>query len=234
MTDANHSRPPYVKLWGKEGPYAVWLVDGAFVRRELNNDFTDVDQHYHLRQIPPGEIWVDQIIKAPEIAWMAKSGAKEARLMSDGESYARAEGTGEHIERALRKNDPAQHARAKIAKIGDNGHLSIWRVKGEVVRDKYRDSFTLGGHGRVYPWMPKNEIWIEQGADPFDAYHELREWNAMGTGMKYPPAHHIATIEEHDLRRNPGKFKVAWDAQAKRAGGDLGITESDFRKLMGR
>ena len=41
-----------------------------------------------------------------------------------------------------------------------------WRlVDGNVVRCTYKTDYTEGGHGQVYPWVPKREIWVEKALD---------------------------------------------------------------------
>lgn len=40
--------------------------------------------------------------------------------------------------------------------------IEVWRIDGHLVRCYYKTDYTEGGHGYVYPWCPRNEIWIEK------------------------------------------------------------------------
>jgi hypothetical protein len=233
----NASRKPYISRHGTLDGFTVWLVDGAYVRKNIDVQFTDVDTSPHRRYIPTNEVWVDSGTKGSEIDLMARSGVREAKAMRSGKIWAQAETAADKTERAERKHDQDAHARVKITKLGSNGKVSVWLVKGRAVRDRFDIDFTEGGHGRVYRWMPKNEIWLDDAttADdrPFNFLHELSEWNQMGKGKSYEAAHHAALDVELEARRDPSKFKGLLDREMKRAGGDLGIERiAEFRKLM--
>ena len=63
------------------------------------------------------------------------------------------------------------------------GTVNVWLVDGNLVRSYYKTDYTEGGHGYVYPWVPKPEIWIEDGADhrevPYIVCHEYIERRLM-------------------------------------------------------
>jgi len=88
-----------------------------------------------------------------------------------------------------------------------NEVVDTYLVAGEEVRDWISPALCLGGHDRVYKWIPKGEIWIEDhmGHRETDtiAFHELRERALMLTGMTYNQAHKIAEAEENKLRHAP-------------------------------
>jgi len=69
--------------------------------------------------------------------------------------------------------------------------LTIWIVDGEMVRTLRFIDFTEGGHDAVYPFMPKNEVWIDddikESERKFVLLHELRERNLMCQGWEYDP-----------------------------------------------
>ena len=62
---------------------------------------------------------------------------------------------------------------------GPGGEVTVWLVDGAVVRDLYKTDYTEGGHGYVYPWVPKPEIWVEATLEraelPFIVAHEYLE-----------------------------------------------------------
>jgi hypothetical protein len=89
------------------------------------------------------------------------------------------------------------------------GPVTVWRVNGKLVRSYYKTDYTEGGHGYVYRWVPKPEIWIEDGVDdrevPFIIAHEYLERRLMrDRGMEYDPAHEVASRVEFDLRKAAG------------------------------
>jgi hypothetical protein len=88
------------------------------------------------------------------------------------------------------------------------GRLKVYLVNGEYVRDNLDVNFTMGGHGHVYDYIPKNEVWIEKGGEPledkFTLLHELVEREQMVKGMDYEEAHeNYANVAEMKARENP-------------------------------
>jgi hypothetical protein len=85
--------------------------------------------------------------------------------------------------------------------------VEIWRVDGGKVRDRYYIDFTIGGHDRVYSFIPKGEVWIDDDVDMDELYdsilHELWERSFMGEGTEYEDAHEKATKREQKERKNP-------------------------------
>ncbi len=87
------------------------------------------------------------------------------------------------------------------------GKLRIYLVNGTAVR-KDHIMYVMGGHWRVYEWMPKNEVWIAEELNTLDRkytlLHELRELWKMIQGMDYSTAHnHYANVIE-GMARNGG------------------------------
>lgn len=73
------------------------------------------------------------------------------------------------------------------------------------MRDVYDSDFTLGGHGYVYSYIPKDEIWVEDKRHPDDMQstiqHEETERKRMkDKGENYNVAHEHAADEETALR----------------------------------
>ena len=70
-------------------------------------------------------------------------------------------------------------------------------------------SFAVGGHHEVYPWIPPDEIWIERGSAGPDRtailVHELVEWALMRwDGLAYDRAHQLANAAEEAVRLRVG------------------------------
>lgn len=238
----SHKDLPYTRQWGSLREFEVWLVDGKFVRDRIDPGFTNMDQHWHFAFIPPNEIWVDDATDGPEIRFLAKSGVREALMMRNGVSYDRAESVTTKTEKAERKaQEPVKSLRLKLDHWGNNGNLSVVLVSGRAVRDDFDVNYTEGGHGRIYRWMPKNEIWIDDATSPadrpFNFLHELFEWNKMKghefSHAAYLKAHHGALAFELEARRHPDRFPKMLAEQEKIAGGNLGLERvPEIRQLM--
>src|SRR5438067_959895 len=83
--------------------------------------------------------------------------------------------------------------------------IDDWLVDGNMVRSLYKTDYTEGGHGYVYRWVPKQEIWVEKDLDrwelPFIVSHEYLELRLMrDLGIEYDKAHEICSKVEFDLR----------------------------------
>jgi len=50
---------PYLEKIGQRGDITVWSVDGIYVRRNLDEEFTNFGQHYRFECIPENEFWID-------------------------------------------------------------------------------------------------------------------------------------------------------------------------------
>jgi hypothetical protein len=93
------------------------------------------------------------------------------------------------------------------------GDVKVYLVNGQYIRDNIDIDFTQGGHGKVYKFIPENEIWIDRSLDtPEDKkatfLHELAEYNAMGEAIgkntAYEQSHtKIANPLEVKARQNP-------------------------------
>src|SRR5262249_42971594 len=65
---------------------------------------------------------------------------------------------------------------------------------------------TEGGHGHVYPWVPRPEIWIDEGVDRrervYIVSHEYLERRLMrDAGLDYDRAHEVCSAVEFRLRQ---------------------------------
>src|SRR5437016_2731645 len=64
------------------------------------------------------------------------------------------------------KQVPADIYLEQYVRLPDpQGPVEVWLVDGNLVRSYYKTDYTEGGHGYVYPWVPRPQIWIEDGVD---------------------------------------------------------------------
>ena len=95
----------------------------------------------------------------------------------------------------------------------------VWIVRRELVRALFYTDFTRGGHGFVYDFVLKGEVWIDDDLYrkeiPFVLIHELHERELMSKGMKYEQAHAKSNILEYSCRNNPKKTQEILDKEIK-------------------
>jgi hypothetical protein len=87
--------------------------------------------------------------------------------------------------------------------------IDICAVDGGQARQQDQ-SFSVGGHHYVYPFIPENEVWIEKGNHGKDLStligHEVTERDMMKRqGLTYDQAHPIANHVEEAVRLEEGK-----------------------------
>jgi hypothetical protein len=109
------------------------------------------------------------------------------------------------------------------------GPVHVWRVDANLVRSYYKLDYTEGGHGSVYPWVPKPEIWIEDGVDnreaPYIVSHEYLERRLMrDKGIDYDRAHEICSRIDFDLRKRKGATPLLVPGRRK-------LTKKDLPRL---
>jgi hypothetical protein len=213
MTD-----PVKIRLLGQRGSIAIWQVDGNYIRRRLNTEFTNYGQHYHFRFIPENEVWIDQEAVPDETEFFITHLLVERRLMASGVPYDQALAVAngvEHTERLKAGDIPfdlplspealeAIHVKPFIKFL--NG-VTVWLVDGRKIRSGIDPDFTEGGHGLVYKYIPENEIWLDNDLIDeelgFVFAHEWIERKLMLDGKKYESAHRTASIFENAIRAFP-------------------------------
>lgn len=200
---------------------SVWIVDGERIRKEVNENFVQSGHHARFPFIPADEFWIDVNTDSREYPFFIDRFFAERILLRSGMKLAEAEILAADIERHEREEALSEELRqlrnrqkALVEKIHrkpfaphHSDRLAVWIVDGKIVRDLIFLEYAAGGHDRVYPWIPKNEIWIEQALSEkersFILLHELHERFLMGQGKRYPEAHHGATIIEDRFRNDP-------------------------------
>ncbi len=211
---------PYIKQIDTISKFTVWLVDGKYIRENIDEEFTNFGQHYRFKFIPLNEFWIDHERVPGEEYFFIHHLLVENRLMAAGMSYRQAIDKADLAEkRERRKVDIGQKGLRvkptpeKLAMIHGRllktycKYLSIWIVDGRAVRDLYDIDFTEGGHDKVYPFVPPGEIWLDDDLTPgerkFVLLHELHERHLMSGGMSYPQAHYDSSHIEYYCRQHP-------------------------------
>jgi hypothetical protein len=223
-------RLPYIKKIENLGRLSVWLVDGSWVRTNLDEEFNSYGHHYTHPAIPENELWVDQEAHPDEQQFFIDHLLVEQRLMAEGKSYEKAVDAADRKERAERhragdlkrltnggKHLPnPEDVHVRLWKKMDNG-VFVWIVNGRLVRSGFDIDFTEGGHDHVYEFIPQNEVWIDDDIQekerPYVLLHELHERNLMTRGWTYEKAHTDSSRLEFQYRHRPDEVHDALSAE---------------------
>jgi hypothetical protein len=186
----------------------IKFVDGLKIRNSIDLDFVSTHTHSHSATgfapkyyIPKGELWVDRKLK-DETEFLIKMDSILDRLMKR-RPYREARRI--LCERYVEKG-PIPYFVKRSRKI--KGGILLKYVDGGIVRRYIDPEFALGGHGYVYDYIPKNEIWIDAKIDrreyKYTILHESTERDLMIRGKNYDIAHDYATVKEKEARRLDG------------------------------
>lgn len=175
------------------------IVDGWKIRNTVDTDFSGWGTHADYPYIPLGEIWLDKFLKP------------ERKLILDLIKLERSmRGKSFRLIRAKAKKTLTlpKKSKPKILKTEKHGKYKVVYVDGSQVRSQDDPYYILGGHDLVYPYIPKNEIWIDTCSDDrewkYTLVHEMHERELMGKGMAYDNAHDFALAMERMQRREDG------------------------------
>lgn len=238
--------------------FTAYTVNGLAVRNASQPDeefgnFATTDEFPDL--IPKGEVWVSEKIADREgLFFVANALTYLARQAAGATDKAYEDGIA--AERALRESitgiafrdgKPHRHVPADIY-LGEyvtlpdpQGPVTVKLVDGNLVRCYYKTDYTQGGHAYVYPWVPRPEIWVEDGVDHreihFIVCHEYLERRLMrDAGLQYDRAHEIASTLEYDLRKAEGLTPLLSRGRKKISKTDLPglVTDEVFRFVCDR
>jgi hypothetical protein len=227
---AEKLKPPYLKKDGARGDYEVWIVDGAYIRGHIDEEFTNFGQHYRYSYIPQKEFWIDNEAKPDELNFFIDHLLTEHNLMAKGVSYAEALTEADLVERRERRRagdvrkvthngkelPDAAKVHEHLWKKLENG-VTVWIVNGRLVRSVFDIDFTAGGHDHVYEFVPQNEVWIDNDIEEkergFVLLHELHERNRMAEGVPYNKAHDESSHLEFRCRHHPDEMHDALAAE---------------------
>ena len=226
---------PYLRYCGPADGFAVWVVNGAYVRENLDEEFTNFGQHLNFRFIPAGEFWLDEENAPGEEKFFIDHLLVENSAMARGIVYDKALDQADAVEKSERDKSPRAIEAEGLAKAGRtddllrtvhkqlleefSGSVKVWVVDGELVRDVFFVDFTEGGHDKVYKFVPAGEVWLDDDVNPaerrFILLHELHERALMARGWPYGRAHKDSSRIEFQCRRNPGLLDAALRAEVK-------------------
>ena len=221
---AEQRKPPYIEKVEERGNIQVWVVDGAYIRSNSDDEFTNFGQHYRYPYIPQNELWIDREAQNDdERQFFIEHLLVEHKLMAGGMPYEQAIVIADHAERKERRRagdlrimthqgqklpdgkDVHERLRRKL----ESG-LSVWIISGRLVRSAFDIDFTEGGHGYVYEFVPENEVWIdddiEEAERGYVLLHELHERNRMAKGIPYNKAHTESSRLEYHCRHHPDEL----------------------------
>jgi len=227
---AEKLKPPYLKKVELRGDYQIWIVDGAYIRGHIDEEFTNFGQHYRYSYIPKKEFWIDNEAKPDERKFFVEHLLVEHNLMTKGVSYDDALVQADLAERRERRRSgdvrKVTHQGKELPDAGavherlwkklENG-VSVWIVNGRLVRSAFDIDFTAGGHDHVYEFVPEGEVWIDNDIEEkergFVLLHELHERNRMEEGLPYSKAHDESSRLEFRCRHHPDELHDALAAE---------------------
>lgn len=222
-------------------------VDEEFDNFATSEDFPDL--------IPAGEVWVSDKVARREGQFFIADAVARLNARAAGADPDKAYTVGLNAERKLREEvtgleyrggKPHQRIPGEVyvreyATLPDERFpITVWRVDGCVVRCFYKTDYVEGGHGYVYRWVPKDEIWVETALDPaevpFIVTHEYTELRLMrDEGLDYARAHEISSRVEFDLRKQDTRRRVPGFGRAKPTREDLPrLTEPEYFEYVKR
>ena len=98
-----------------------------------------------------------------------------------------------------------------LRQIEERGDLKVWEVDGAYIRGHMDEEFTNFGQHYRFPYIPKQELWLDQEATenerPFFIDHLLTEHRLMEQGMDYASAIEAADRVERRERRRAGDVR---------------------------
>lgn len=205
-------RKPYVKKLSESSGFKVWIVDGKYIRDNIEVDFSNFGYNPWFKFIPKDELWIDKERVPGEEKYYILSMLTIIKLVENGMSHDEAVRQADEIEKAERMKgyseeeikDIKEKIHKKFLRKYSNKSVKVWIVDGKIVRSFLLLDFTEGGHGKVYPFIPENEVWIDNDLRLKEVketlLHELHERRLMSEGMEYEPAHIKANELEHYCR----------------------------------
>jgi len=165
-------KKPYLKKYCQISKFSVWIVDGKYIRENIDEEFTNFGQHYHFKFIPENEFWIDEEHGAgDEARYFIDNLLVENRLMKKGNSYLIAGPAGDRVEKREREKFERIKRLKKYLEFHDNqeiikrvhkillkkysGKVNVWIVNGRLVRDLFFIDFTEGVTIKFIPLSQK-------------------------------------------------------------------------------
>jgi hypothetical protein len=241
----------------KDG-YDIFTIDAFAVRNvaQPDEEFDNFATHNEFADlIPEGEIWISNRSFDTEGDFFIANAVARLNALEKGESVDSAYTIGLNADRKLRAArtgiryrahrrsrhiSPKIYVQEYIVLEDEEFPITVWIVDGLRVRSTYMTDYTEGGHGYVYPWVPKNEIWAERALHraelPFIVAHEYIEHRLMrDEAMEYDKAHECCSEMEFDLRKS--KERGSFPGLSRRRFGKLELkllTRPEFFEYVKR
>lgn len=196
------------------GKYHIFYIDSKKFRNSSleNEEFCTIAIHQDFpKSIGKNEIWIDNSVSKSELPALLKGATNRLKELERKNNSKTAYTVGMTQERCYRKRHKSEIKKKKYCNIHDEkSTYHVYFVSGKAVRDNFKTDFSQGGHGYVYDWIPKNEIWLEKEEHDESSLiliHEYAELVLMrDKKMKYEKAHPIASKIEMKFREN--KMKI--------------------------
>ena len=96
-------KPPYIEKVEQRDDLQIWIVDGAYIRGHIDEEFTNFGQHYRYSYIPKNEFWIDREAKNDEQRFFIDHLLTEHHLMAKGVPYEKAIEEADRVERRERR-----------------------------------------------------------------------------------------------------------------------------------
>ena len=216
-------KPAYIEELDERGDLKVWIVDGAYIRSHVDEEFVNFGQHYRYTYIPINELWLDREAEHDERRFFIDHLLVEHRLMAAGMPYQQALPKADQAERRERRRSGDMSSMTNHGQNlpdGKDVHERLWQklktgisvyiVNGRLVRSVFDIDFTEGGHDYVYEFVPENEVWIDdaivEAERGYVLLHELHERNRMAKGVPYDTAHAESSRLEYHCRHHPDEL----------------------------
>ncbi|MEK7163804.1 MAG: hypothetical protein AAB768_01520 [Patescibacteria group bacterium] len=208
----------HLKLVHDYGSCQVWEIDGEKLRSEKDIEFTNFGMYPDFDYIPSNELWLDREAHPDERRFFVDHMLTQWKALKHGYSNTLALDKAYRVEKSERaKSQDMKKVESssdvhlkKISETSDG--LVIWLVNGRLVRSDFFIDFVDGGHHLIYPWIPLNEVWIDddlqKGEYPYVILHELHERKLMSQGWTYNRAHGSASKIEFLCHHHPEKLVI--------------------------
>jgi hypothetical protein len=99
-----------------------------------------------------------------------------------------------------------------LRKLDERGDLKIWLVDGEYIRGHIEEEFTNFAQHVQFPFIPKDELWIDQATNTNDQKFYIDDMLVMNRltaqGVPYGKALAAAEREERKERRRAGDVNL--------------------------
>ncbi|MBI5139849.1 MAG: hypothetical protein HZA94_00125 [Candidatus Vogelbacteria bacterium] len=219
---------PYVTKLKEVAGKSVWIVDGFYIRKNMEINFNNFGQHFRFNFIPENEFWIDVQVTGGEENLFIEHLLLENKLMAEGKSFNDAADEAGQLETDMRIEDPKvfnlklefetkpeavyKEIRRKFLKKYSNDAVRTYLVDSGLVRGIFYNDWVSGGHDKVYRFVPSNEVWIDDDITdeerPYVILHEIHERHLMDNGQSYPEAHNSACKTEQHCQKNPGELEA--------------------------